>query len=87
MKVAGCIIQEKNITVNTEKKFEARYKGKRIYITANHGHGKPKEKHLKRYDIDVIDFDGTYDVQTWEDLHSIRDAIIFALKGACLIPS
>lgn len=86
MKIAGVIIQNRNITVNTEKEFEAKYKGKRIYITANHGHGKPKESHLNRYNIDVIDDSGMYDVQTYEDLHSIRDAIIYALKGACLIP-
>ena len=86
MKVAGIIIQNRNITVNTEKEFEATYKGKRIYITANHGHRRPKEEHLKRYDIDVIDNSGIYDVQTYEDLHTMRDAIIYALKGACLIP-
>jgi len=85
MKIAGAIIQERNIIVNTENEFEARYKGKRIYITANHGHGRPKEKHLTRYDIDVIDDCGMYDVQTYEDLHSMRDAIIYALKGASLI--
>ena len=85
MKIAGAIIQNKNITVNNEKEFEARYKGKRIYITANHGRGMPKEKHLNRYDIDVIDSSGMYDVQTYEDLHSMRDAIIYALKGASLI--
>ena len=86
MKIAGVIIQNRNITVNTEKEFEARYKGKRIYITTNHGHGKPKENHLNRYDIDVIDDSGMYDVQTYEDLHTMRDAIIYALKRACLIP-
>ena len=86
MKIAGVIIQNRNITVNTEKEFEARYKGKRIYITANHGHCKQKENHLNRYDIDVIDDSGMYDVQTYEDLHTMRDAIIYALKGACLIP-
>jgi hypothetical protein len=85
MKIAGIIIQPRNINHDSEFDFEATYKGKTIYITTKHGHGRPERDYLTRYDIDVIDKSGSYDVQTWEDLHSLRDAIIYALKGACLI--
>lgn len=87
MKVAGCIFQEKNIRENSSTTFEATYKKRRFYISSNHGHGKAEYSHLTRYHIDVIDMDsGMYDVQTYEDCHSIRDAIIVALKGAMFLP-
>lgn len=86
MKIGGAVIQNRNIIEHSNNNFEATYKGKTIFITTKHGHGRPELKHLTRYDIDVVDDSGAYDVQTWEDLHSIRDAILFALKGACLIP-
>jgi hypothetical protein len=42
--------------------------------------------HLKRFLIDVVDIKtGMYDVQTYQDLHTVRDAIIYALKGAMLV--
>lgn len=87
MKISGVIIQERNISENTNSDFVATYKGKSITISTNHGLGKPKYDHLKRYNIDVIDIkSGMYDVQSYEDLHEMRDAIRLALKGACLIP-
>lgn len=86
MKIAGIIIQNRNIITNSPTDFEAKYKKRTIYITTNHNHGKPIEKHLKRFDIDVICDKGSYEVQSYQDLHTIRDAIIYALKGACLIP-
>lgn len=86
MKVAGIIIQNRNIIENTEDDFEAKYKGKTIIISTNHGFGEPKYSHLTRYNIDVIDDCGMKDVEAYEDLHTMRDAIIYALKGACLIP-
>lgn len=86
MKISGAIIQNKNISINSENDFVATYKGKEIIISTNHGFGKPKYNHLKRYNIDVIDIStGMIDVQSYEDFHTMRDAIQYALKGACLI--
>lgn len=86
MKVSEAIIQERNISVNTENDFEAVYKGKRIYISTDHGFGKARYDHLKRYNIDVKDIKtGMYDVQSYQDCHTMKDAIRYALKGACLI--
>ena len=86
MKIFGAIIQNKNISINSENDFVATYKGKEIIISTNHGFGKPKYNHLKRYNIDVIDIStGMIDVQSYEDFHTMRDAIRYALKGACLI--
>jgi zona occludens toxin (predicted ATPase) len=86
MKVAEAIIQNRNISINTETDFEATYKGKRISISTNHGFGKPKYDHLKRYIIDVKDIEtGLLDVDAYQDFHTMKDAIMYALKGACLI--
>jgi hypothetical protein len=86
MKISEAIIQNKNISIYTENDFDSTYKGKRIIISTNHGFGKPKYEHLKRYNIDVIDIKtGIYDVKSYEDYHCMKDAIRFALKGACLI--
>lgn len=86
MKISGAIIQNKNISINSENDFVATYKGKEIIISTNHGFGKPKYNHLKRYNIDVVDIStGMIDVQSYEDFHTMRDAIRYALKGACLI--
>lgn len=86
MKISGVIFRNKFITENTEDNFLAIYKGKEIRITTDHGHGKPIYDYLKRYDITVIDLKtGMYDVYTYEDCHTMRDAIRYALKGACLI--
>ena len=85
MIVSGCIFQKRNIKANTENYFEATYKKKRFIITTNHGFGEPKFKHLKRFNIDVIDIPtGMHDVQSYEDFHDIKDAIRYALVGACL---
>ena len=88
MKISSLIIQNRNISVNTDNDFVATYKGKEIIISTRHGLGKPKYDHLKRYNIDVIDIaSGLKDVQTYDDLHDMRDAIRLALKGSCLLPS
>lgn len=88
MKNSGAIIRDKCISENTSDKFNAIYKGREINITTYHGHGKPKCDHLKRYDITVIHLgSGMYDVNTYEYLHTMQDAIRYALKGACLLPS
>jgi hypothetical protein len=87
MKVSGIVIQNRNITTNTGKVFDATYKGKRIYITTDHGFGKPKHDFLNRYCIDVWDIkSGMKDVDSWQDFHEMRDAIRYALIEACLIP-
>ena len=87
MKISSLIIQNRNISVNTDNDFVATYKGKEIIISTRHGLGKPKYDHLKRYNIDVIDIaSGLKDVQTYDDLHDMRDAIRLALKGSCLLP-
>jgi len=86
MKISGCIIQKRQILDNTPELFNANYKGKRIYISTDHGFGKPKYDHLKRYNIDVLDIKSDmYDVQTYEDHHTMEDAIRSALKGCCLL--
>jgi len=88
MKISGAIIRDKFISKNTPDNFNAIYKGREINITTDHGHGKPKYNHLKRYDITVIHLESEmYDVNTYEDFHTMQDAIRYALKGACLLPS
>lgn len=87
MKIGGCVIQDRNIGIHTKDDFTATYKGKQIYITTDHGFGDAIYSHLTRYDIDVIDLKtGMYDVTTYQDLHTMRDAILYALKGAMLTP-
>lgn len=86
MKISGCVFQDKMIKEFSENTFDARYKKRNFYITTDHGHGFPKHKHLKRFDITVKDDSGMYDVSTYEDFHNIEDAIREALKGACFLP-
>lgn len=86
MKISGLVIQDRKISVNNENTFHARYKGKTIQITTDHGFGEPKYDHLKRFMIDVWDDKtGMNDVSTYEDCHCIEDAIREALIGACLL--
>lgn len=86
MKIGGLIIQNRNIKDHSEKCFDAKYKGKRIYITDNHGFGNPKYKFLTRYAIGVSDVKtGFKDVLTYGDFHEMRGAILFALVRAMLL--
>lgn len=86
MKVAGCIFRNKFIEVNSSEEFIATYKGLRFVITTDHGFGEPEFEHLKRFNIDVYEVDcGIAAVSTWKDFHSIREAIIYALKGSTLV--
>lgn len=86
MKVSSLVIQNRNISVNTENDFIATYKGKKIIISTKHGLGSPKYDYLKRYSIDVVDIaTGMIDVQSYEDVHTMKDAIRYALVGACLL--
>lgn len=84
MKISTAIIQERNISINDPANFSATYKGREINITTDHRHGNPKYDHLKRYDITVT-INGSYEVNTYEDCHTMKDAIRYALKAACLI--
>ncbi len=86
MKISGAIIQERNIRKNTDDDFVATYKKKYISVTTNHGHGKPKYDHLRRFDVTVTDLaSGMYDVDAIKDCHTIKDAIRYALEGSLLI--
>ena len=86
MKIAGCVIQNRNIIENNQHTFHAIYKGKNIYVSSIHKLGKPKYDHLTRFYILVIDVKTEIcDVDMYEDCHDIREAIRVALKGACLI--
>jgi len=86
MKISGCVFQKKNIREYSENVFDAVYKGRQFYITTDHGHGEPQYKHLKRFDITVIEIkSGMYDVFSYEDCHTMRDAIRYALKGAMFL--
>jgi hypothetical protein len=79
-------IPNKSIEVSNEETFIARYKGRYIYITTDHGHGKAQYKWLKRFHMDVIhEKSGMYDCEAVEDHHNINDAIRSALKGSMLI--
>jgi hypothetical protein len=85
MKIAGCIIQNRQILDNTLALFNANYKGKRIYISKDHNLGKPKYPQLSRFMIDVVDAKtGMHDVQTYQDFEHIDEAIVYALKEAML---
>ncbi len=85
MKIAGRIIQNRNIRDNTKDMFDATYKGMDIYISTDHGYGKAKHKHLTRYYITVFSPEsGIYDYQGWEDCHNMDDAIREALTGSGL---
>jgi hypothetical protein len=86
MRISSAIIQNRNIRISTADDFDASYKGKRISITTDHGFGKAKHDFLNRYCIDVWDVkSGMKDVDSWQDFHTMKDAIRFALIGACLI--
>lgn len=83
MKVLGCIIQNRQIIDHTENLFNARYRGKSIYISTSHEFGVPKYSRLKRFLINVADIkSGIYYIQTYQDFEHIDDAIKYALKGA-----
>lgn len=82
MKICGKIIQERNIKVNTTDEFSAVYK--KHYITIF------RLEKIDRYDnqtfnVDVTDLAGCYAVNAVFEGRSMRDAIIYALKGALLI--
>jgi len=84
------LIQQQNILEEYNGKnrccFTATYKGFSIQITTDHGHGQPQNNDLKRFDIAVQNIkNGILDVDTWEDLPTLHQAVKYALIGACLI--
>ena len=82
MKIAGCIIQKRQIIDNTLALFNAKYRGKQIHVSKKHGFGKPTYPQLTRFSIDVVDIKtGMYDVQTYQDFEHIDEAIAYAIKG------
>jgi len=86
MKISGAVIQNRNIRIYSEKCFRATYKGYDICVSTNHNLGEPIYKHLKRYGIGVWRIGSEHAiVDTYEDLHTMRDAIREALIGAHLI--
>lgn len=84
MKIGNAVIQNRNIVVNTLDNFKCRYKGREIHITTEHGHGKSIQDGCNRYSI-VVTRNGSYEVNTYEELRSMELAIKYALLGAKLI--
>ena len=85
MKISGCVFQKRQILDSNLGLFNANYKGKRFYISTEHGFGKAVYPKDRRFLIDVVDIKtGMYDVQTYGDFEHIDEAIEYALKGACL---
>lgn len=88
MRISGCVFQQRNIIINSEEQFRAKYKGKEINISMFHNLGEAKFNHLTRFRLIVLDIkSGITNVDTYEDCHNIRDAIRCALKGVELIQS
>lgn len=86
MKIQNKIIQNKNIKEFTEDTFDATYRGKQIWISTDHGFGDARYGDMIRYNIEVTDIlTGLYDVDTYEDFYSMKEAITYAVKGACLL--
>lgn len=74
------IIQDKNISINTSDKFSATYKKHYVEISL---HKKEKGSNPE-WNCDVWHFNGGFAVQTIVQRCNIRDAIVYALDGACL---
>ncbi len=80
MKVGGRVIQNKNISVNTETEFSATYKNHYIEIKLY----KRERGENPEWNIDVWHFDGGTAVESIERRCTIHDALIYALNGAML---
>lgn len=85
VKIQGSTIRDKYIREHTDTVFDARYKGRHIYITTEHGLGLPREKGLNRYCVDVIHHTGVKEVDSYEDLATMQEAIEYALKDSELL--
>ena len=87
MKIKTAIIRSKSILANTDSIFNAKYKGKEIYISSEHGFGKAKHKNQTRLDVNVRDIKtGMKDVDSYADFSNIAEAIEYALTGSCIMP-
>ena len=80
MKIAGRIIQNKNISHNSEKKFCATYKQHHIEISLH----KMDKGCNPEWNCDIWHFNGGTAVSTIVQRCTIRDAIIYSLDGALL---
>lgn len=80
MKIAGRLIQNKNISENTADKFSATYKKHYIEIEV---HEKKKGENPV-FSVDVWHFNGGYAVESFVQRCSMHDAITYALNGAML---
>jgi hypothetical protein len=80
MKIGGRIIQDRNISVNTNEKFSATYKKHYIEIEMREN----DKRRNPTFSVDVWHFNGSWAVEAFVDRCSIHDAIIYALNGALL---
>lgn len=88
MKIKTAIIRNKSISVFTDNIFNAKYKGKEIYISSEHGFGKAIGKNQTRFCVNVIDIKtGMKDVDSYGDFSDIKEAIEYALNGSCIMPN
>lgn len=83
--IANKHILNSKIKCNDGVTFEATYRGCLIYVSSDHGFGEPILPQLTRYYMSITGKDGGYLVDTWEDLFTINQAILRAIKYAGLI--
>ena len=87
MKIGSAVIQNRKIQVHKENHFEAFYKGRKIYVSSDHGFGPAFEKGLTRYHIAVWEWESAiHDYNGYIDLPDLNSAIKEALEGSCLMP-
>jgi hypothetical protein len=80
MNFGGRIIQNRNISEYTEKKFSATYKQHYIEITFHRQDGNNNPE----WNCAVWNFKGGWAVNTIVQMCRIHDAIIYSLNGAML---
>lgn len=80
MKIGGRIIQNKNISVNTDEKFSATYKQHYIEISLY----KKEVGCNSEWSCNVWHFKGGSAVDTIVQRCTIHDAIVYSLNGALL---
>lgn len=74
------IIQNKNISANTNEKFSATYKQHYIEVSIH----KKEQNSNPEWSCDVWHFNGGFAVSTIVQRCTVKDAIMYALDGACL---
>lgn len=86
MKKSIIILFDKIVYYGMED-FHGEINNNNIYVSTTHGHGKPDNEDLKRFDINVAHIEsGLYSVQTYGEFETIEEAIIYAIKEAMLEP-